>query len=163
MTMSPSFLKRRRSSYFIPIPASKMRGKQQVIDTEWTKDRIEENTWINRVRFEVNRWRVGGQAGVTRTTTRLLEYWNDADRENRLFVCQIEAVETAIYITVVAKKAGDRRATGYTRSSTDARTGVFPSRRSVRGKNYHLSVPRQRVQTRRHGGQGSGDLPAALV
>ena len=98
---------RRKSSYFIPIPASKKRGKQEVIDTEWTKDRIEENTWINRVRFEVNRWRIGGRAGVTRTTTRLLDYWNDSARENKLFFCQIEAVETAIYITEVAKKAGD--------------------------------------------------------
>lgn len=98
---------RRKSSYFIPIPASKKRGKQEVIDTEWTKDRIEENTWINRVRFEVDRWRIGGRAGVSRTTTRLLDYWNDSARENKLFFCQIEAVETAIYITEVAKKAGD--------------------------------------------------------
>jgi hypothetical protein len=64
-----------------------------VIDTEWTKDRIEENTWINRVRFEVDRWRIGGRAGVTRTTTRLLDYWTDPARENKLFFCQIEAVE----------------------------------------------------------------------
>ena len=95
---------RRQSSYFIPIPASKKRGKQEVIDTEWTKDRIAENTWINEVRFQVNRWRIGGRAGVTRTTRRLLEYWNDEDRENKLFFCQIEAVETAIYIAEVAKK-----------------------------------------------------------
>lgn len=98
---------RRRSSYFIPIPASKKRGKQQVIDTEWTKDRIEENAWINRVRFEVDRWRIGGRGGVTRTTSRLLDYWTDEARGNKLFFCQIEAVETAIYITEVAKKGGD--------------------------------------------------------
>jgi len=117
---------RRKSSYFIPIPASKKRGKQQVIDTEWTKDRIEENTWINRVRFEVDRWRIGGRAGVTRTTTRLLDYWTDTARENKLFFCQIEAVETAIYIAEVAKKAGDTWIDNdLKRFNEDANPGLF--------------------------------------
>jgi len=117
---------RRKSSYFIPIPASKKRGKQEVIDTEWTKDRIEENTWINRVRFEVDRWRIGGRAGVTRTTTRLLDYWTDTARENKLFFCQIEAVETAIYIAEVAKKAGDTWIDNdLKRFNEDANPGLF--------------------------------------
>ena len=33
--------------------------------------------------------------------------WNDPDREKKLFFCQIEALETAIYIAEVAKKFGD--------------------------------------------------------
>ena len=41
------------------------------------------------------------------TTARLLAYWTDPDREKKLFFCQIEALETAIYITEVAKKYGD--------------------------------------------------------
>jgi type III restriction enzyme len=44
---------------------------------------------------------------VTPTTDRLLEYWTNAEREKKLFFCQIEALETAIYITEVAKKYGD--------------------------------------------------------
>jgi type III restriction enzyme len=117
---------RRKSSYFIPIPASKKRGKQQVIDTEWTKDRIEENTWINRVRFEVDRWRIGGRAGVTRTTTRLLDYWTDSARENKLFFCQVEALETVIYIAEVAKKAGDTWIDNdLKRFNQDANPGLF--------------------------------------
>jgi len=117
---------RRKSSYFIPIPASKRRGKQMVIDTEWTEDRIEENTWINRVRFEVDRWRIGGRAGVTRTTSRLLDYWTDPDRENKLFFCQIEAVETAIYIAEVAKRAGDTWIDNdLKRFNEDANPGLF--------------------------------------
>jgi type III restriction enzyme len=36
-----------------------------------------------------------------------LEYWQRPDREKNLFFCQIEALETAIYITEVAKKSGD--------------------------------------------------------
>ena len=117
---------RRKSSYFIPIPASKRRGKQQVIDTEWTQDRIEENAWINRVRFEVDRWRIGGRAGVTRTTARLLDYWTDSARENKLFFCQIEALETAIYIAEVAKKAGDTWIENdLNRFNEDANPGLF--------------------------------------
>ena len=36
-----------------------------------------------------------------------MEYWQHPDRELKLFFCQIEAAETAIYITEVAKKYGD--------------------------------------------------------
>ncbi len=77
---------------------------QSVIDTEWTKDRVEENVTINRIRFQVGRWRTGGRGGVTQVTRRLLDYWTDGAREKRLFFCQIEALETAIYITEVARK-----------------------------------------------------------
>jgi type III restriction enzyme len=36
-----------------------------------------------------------------------LEYWNNPERENKLFFCQIEAVETAVYIAEAASKRGD--------------------------------------------------------
>jgi len=52
-------------------------------------------------------WRQDGYLGTTKTTARLLEYWQQPDREKKLFFCQIEALETAIYITEVAKKSGD--------------------------------------------------------
>lgn len=38
---------RRLSSYFIPIAKPKKKRKQLELDTEWTKDRIEENKFIN--------------------------------------------------------------------------------------------------------------------
>lgn len=98
---------RRVSSYFMPIPAAKKKGKQLAFDTEWTKDRVEENKFINRIRGRVAQWRQGGYVGITKTTRQLLEYWTRPDRERRLFFCQIEAMETAIYITEVAKKYGD--------------------------------------------------------
>lgn len=59
---------RRVSSYFIPIPAPKKKGKQLAFDTEWTKDRVEENKFINRVRGRVAQWRQGGDVGITKTT-----------------------------------------------------------------------------------------------
>src|SRR5713226_2610471 len=99
---------RRSSSYFIPIPAAKKKGKSQlVLDTEWVEERIEENAFINSVRTRVARWRETGRLGMSRTTARLLEYWTDPEREKKLFFCQIEALETAIYITEAAPKLGD--------------------------------------------------------
>ncbi len=52
-------------------------------------------------------WRKGGYQGITSVTRRLLEYWSNPQREHRLFFCQIEALETAIYLTEVAGKYGD--------------------------------------------------------
>ncbi len=98
---------RRPSSYFMPIPASKVRGRQLQLETQWTRDRIEENVRINRVRERVNDWRSLGWPGVTPTTRRLLEYWTRGDRDRPLFFCQIEALETAIYLTECATKQGD--------------------------------------------------------
>ena len=98
---------RRVSSYFSPIAQPRRKKGQLQFDTEWTKDRIEENKQVNRIRQRVSLWRQGGYAGVTPVTARLLEYWTNPDRERKLFFCQIEALETAIYITEVAKKYGD--------------------------------------------------------
>jgi type III restriction enzyme len=99
---------RRPSSYFIPIAASKKsKTGQQMFDTEWTKDRIEENIFINGVRGKIRAWRDGGYLGVTPVTLQLLRYWNNPEREKKLFFCQIEALETIIYITEVAKSFGD--------------------------------------------------------
>ncbi len=72
---------RRVSSYFMPVPAAKKRGKQLAFDTEWTRDRVEENKFINRVRARVGQWRTGGHVGVTkayqiRQFPRLVERYN---------------------------------------------------------------------------------------
>jgi type III restriction enzyme len=99
---------RRASSYFIPIAQPRSRGQRQLeFDTEWTRDRIEENRLVNQIRGRVKLWRDGGYMGVTPTTSRLLAYWTNPEREKKLFFCQIEALETAIYTTEVAKKFGD--------------------------------------------------------
>jgi type III restriction enzyme len=100
---------RRTSSYFVPIAKPRKRGKdkQLVFDTEWTQDRVEENKFINRVRARVALWREGGYVSITNTTRRLLEYWANPERDNKLFFCQIEALETAIYITEAARRCGD--------------------------------------------------------
>ncbi|MFC1905215.1 BPTD_3080 family restriction endonuclease [Chloroflexota bacterium] len=100
---------RRISAYFVPIAKPKKKGKaaQLAFDTEWTQDRVEENKFINRIRDRVSQWRQGGYVGITKTTRFLLEYWTDHRREKKLFFCQIEALETAIYLSEVAAKYGD--------------------------------------------------------
>jgi type III restriction enzyme len=97
---------RRISSYFIPVAQPKKRG-QLPLPTDWTQDRVQPNPFVDRIRRRVGLWRQGGYVGVTPTTARLLEYWTNPDRDNKLFFCQIEALETAIYIAEVAKKYGD--------------------------------------------------------
>jgi type III restriction enzyme len=100
---------RRISTYFIPIPKSKKKGPKQLeFETEWTMDRVKENKFINEVRGKVGLWRKGGYTGITPTTRKLLDYWSLQGREHRLFFCQIEAIETIIYLTEVAAKYGDQ-------------------------------------------------------
>jgi type III restriction enzyme len=88
-------------------PSQKKKGKQLQSDTEWTQDRVEENKLVNDIRRRVALWLKGGYVGVTPTTARLISYWTDPNREKKLFFCQNEALETAIYIPEVAKKYGD--------------------------------------------------------
>ena len=100
---------RRVSSYFVPIarPKKKRGAQMALFDTEWTQDRIEENKLVNHIRQRVAMWRQGGHLGVTPTTARLIAYWTDPTRDKKLFFCQNEALETAIYITEVARKYND--------------------------------------------------------
>jgi len=99
--------KRRVSAYFVPIPNPKKKTTQQLLfQTEWTNDRLKENDFINRVRQQVKQWRMGGYVHITNTTRKLLSYWQNEDRYRRLFFCQIEAIETIIYLTEVAKSYG---------------------------------------------------------
>lgn len=103
---------RRASSYFVPIARPRRRGGQVQLsfDTNWTEDRIKENDFINRVRARVSAWRqshYNNYREVTKTTKRLLEHWTSDKRESKLFFCQVEALETIIYVTEVAKKYGD--------------------------------------------------------
>lgn len=98
---------RRSSSYFVPIPHGRRQGAQLSLEAEWTRDRLRSNDDVNRVQTRVSAWRQGGHVGVTPTTARLLQYWTDPGRDRKLFFCQVEAVETAIYISEVAGKYGD--------------------------------------------------------
>jgi type III restriction enzyme len=118
---------RRISSYFVPIAKPKKKGAKQLqFDTEWTQDRIEENKLVNDIRRRVALWRKGGYLGVTPTTARLIAYWTDPNREKKLFFCQNEALESAIYITEVAKKYGDAWIENAIREANDTSNPGLP-------------------------------------
>jgi len=56
---------------------------------------------VNSIRPRVKKWREAGYPGVTSITKRLLEYWQDPGNfdRRRFFFCQLEAVETLIWLT----------------------------------------------------------------
>ncbi len=120
---------RRVSSYLVPIaqPKKKRGGAVRIsFGTEWTKDRIVENKLVNDIRGRVAIWRKGGYVGVTPIIARLLAYWTDPAREKKLFFCQIEALETAIYITEIAGKYGDAWIENRLRGANDTSNPGLP-------------------------------------
>ena len=56
---------------------------------------------VNQIRPRVQEWREAGYPGVTGITKRLLEHWEDPEEfeSRRFFFCQLEAVETLIWLT----------------------------------------------------------------
>jgi len=109
---------RRGSSYATPVPKPKKKGPTgqlaltapakggYITDEGVTIDPI---PIINKVRQQVDDWRrlPASQWRVTPQTSRLLSHWRTSPLANRRpFFCQVEAVETAIWLTEVARKNG---------------------------------------------------------
>ncbi len=109
---------RRRAELITPIPKPKKRkaknqehfvfNEARGISTEG--QRYETMPIVNDIREWVNRWRkIPNPADwhVTPETARLLQHWRHHPFGNiRPFFCQIEAVETVIWLTEVAPKMG---------------------------------------------------------
>lgn len=105
---------RRRVAFLTPVPRPKKRtaGAKQAelildegegLSTE--KQQYIQLGIINDVRGAVDAWRglAESQWQVTPETARLLKHWRHHEFEDlRPFFCQIEAVETAIWLTEVA-------------------------------------------------------------
>ena len=111
----------RRSAEFItPIPKPKKRrqvqGVQQTIPLFDTKgisvnsQQYDLSLYINSIREKVSAWRQLPNSEdwkVTPETARLLQHWRHHEFQGiRPFFCQIEAVETAIWLAEVAPKSG---------------------------------------------------------
>lgn len=108
----------RRSAEFItPIPKPKKRGVKQedlVFDEglglSSAKQRYNHTAIINGVRNQVDKWRLLPNANdwrVTPETARLLQHWRHHKFSGiRPFFCQVEAVETTIWLTEVAPQIG---------------------------------------------------------
>jgi type III restriction enzyme len=103
---------RRPSESFIPIAASRKGTRnedgsvQPTLDVTLTSERREQNTLINELRREVERWRHRDYERVTPTSRKFLQHWADDKRENRILFCQREAAETAIFLAEVAGRHG---------------------------------------------------------
>ncbi len=110
---------RRRAEFITPIPKPKKRRssleQQQIVFDEGKglsseQQQYDQTSLINAVRQEVDKWRSIPNPNnwqVTPETARLLQHWrNHKFNSIKPFFCQIEAVETAIWLTEVAPQAG---------------------------------------------------------
>ncbi|HEY6138111.1 MAG TPA: DEAD/DEAH box helicase family protein [Thermoanaerobaculia bacterium] len=71
---------------------------QMTIGGVVTQEDTDDLPLVNALRDDVRRWRESGWENASETTKKLLRHWRREDRSRRLFFCQIEAVETIIYI-----------------------------------------------------------------
>ncbi|MGJ9422393.1 BPTD_3080 family restriction endonuclease [Aeromicrobium sp. CF3.5] len=100
---------RRPSESFVPVAGSIKGGDgsvQDMLEFEGMVERRETNTLINAIRREVDLWRSNNYPRATPTSRKLMLFWADEYRENRVLFCQREAVETAIYLHEVAGREG---------------------------------------------------------
>ena len=88
----------RPSESYVPVVPTRKGQQQLEIDFDATGERIESNQMINDIRTSVSLWRSRNYPGVTQVTRKLLQYWANEERENRMLFCQREAAETAIFL-----------------------------------------------------------------
>ena len=110
--------KRRRAEFITPIPKPRKRkrsNQQELLFDDGSglsteQQRYDPTSIINALRKEVDQWRMisnPAQWHVTPETARLLQHWRHHQFSNlRPFFCQVEAVETLIWLTEVAPKLG---------------------------------------------------------
>ncbi|RLS54095.1 MAG: hypothetical protein DWH91_12765 [Planctomycetota bacterium] len=108
---------RRKAEFITPIPKPKKQkaaSKQKTLVFDEGKglstqqQQYDLTSNINEVRNQIERWRTlpESQWGVTPETARLLKHWRHHNFSGvRPFFCQIEAVETAIWLTEVASQS----------------------------------------------------------
>lgn len=120
---------RRPSNFYIPVPKAKTQQQKlelNVAEGAYGSELQKENEFINKVRAKIKNWRESGYLGITKASRDLLLYWCDDTRENKLFFCQIEAMETLMYINEVAEKAGDAWIVNeLKKANADANPGLY--------------------------------------
>lgn len=97
---------RRPFGYDVNIVPNK-RGGQAIFSQEDFVSVDPNAEFINGIRKEVKTWREAGYPKASRITKELLDFWfnNKERRANlRLFFCQREAVETAVWLNEIAER-----------------------------------------------------------
>src|SRR6202140_2662098 len=110
---------RRRAEFITPIPKPKKQKRKPTQDAlifdegkglSTQKQQYDPTSIINDLRYHVDQWRKLPNPTdwlVTPETERLLQHWRHHNFNSfRPFFCQVEAVETAIWLTEVAPKLG---------------------------------------------------------
>lgn len=148
---------RRDAKFVTPIPKPRQRNgapagqdddQRELNFTPGEEDDYDLTSRINEVRAAVDRWRKldGSQRQVTPETARLLHHWrNHPFGDIRPFFCQIEAVETLIWLTENGTPGRRRQA-----------TAVQPEARQRSGQSSHRSSGAQ-ARHRRRKNHGNGD------
>ncbi len=131
---------RRPAQFISPIPKPRKRKKgTDQIETIFDEGKglstegqaYETTATINELRAVVAQWRALPRSAwqVTPETARLLEHWRNHNFTNvRPFFCQIEAVETAIWLTEVADRTrgpGKRFVEHLTNANAEANPELF--------------------------------------
>jgi len=110
---------RRRADFITPIPKPKKKkgfsGElfNEDMGLSSSGQKYDPISIINEIRTHVDRWRKLPSSAwmVTPETARLLQHWRHHNFQDvRPFFCQVEAVETAIWLTEVAPKMGKQTA-----------------------------------------------------
>src|SRR5258708_8200619 len=129
---------RRRAEFITPIPKpkkQKQKANQEALvfdegkglSTE--KQQYDPTSIINELRFQVDQWRKLPSPNdwqVTPETERLLQHWRHHKFSSfRPFFCQVEAVETAIWLIEVAPKMG-KTGKGFIEHLTNANRDANP-------------------------------------
>lgn len=106
---------RRRCGYVVPVPKARKQKKndaQKTLDLGVEQQDSTGQTYgvaklVDEIRQHLTSWRAipnPGDWGVTPSTARLLEHWRRPPEEaTRPFFCQVEAVETVIWLTEFAR------------------------------------------------------------
>ncbi len=120
---------RRSSTLYIPVPRAKTRSSQEdqiLAEGAYGTEFQRENEFVNKLRACISEWRSQGYPGLTKVSRDLLLYWSDSERENKLFFCQIEALETLMWVTEVAERAGEAWVINdLKKANTDANPGLY--------------------------------------
>jgi len=114
---------RRPAAYItaVPKPRAQQGAAQQALDLDEgsglssANQQYDPTSTINALRKHVDRWRELPESDwdVTPETARLLRHWrHHAFSDIRPFFCQVEAVETVIWLTEVAPRRRDRGTRG---------------------------------------------------
>ncbi len=151
---------RRPSRLVTAVPKAKQQGAQEdlalgVEEVSTATQQYDPMPIINEVRRHLDAWRrlPPEQSGVTPVTARLLRHWREHPfRGQRPFFCQIEAVETAIWLCEVAGAVSDRGPAAY--------RGI---RDHLRGANEQANPGLFRIALKLATGAGKTTVMAMLI